>query len=140
VTLIVHPVPVVVDASVAVDLVGAGDPDLAAAWLTWSDDRRLRLAPVILWPELANALLRSRRLPGVLVAELVGAFAASGIEIADRGAAGVREAIVLAERHDLTIYDATYLWLAMDVDGELATRDRALVRAATATGVPLALP
>ena len=139
-TLLVHPVPVVVDASVAVDLVGAGEPDLAAAWRAWGNERRLRIAPVLLWPELANALLRSRRLPGVLVAELVAAFAASGIEIADRGAAGVREAIVLAERHDLTIYDAMYLWLAMDVDGELATRDRALVRAATAEGVPLALP
>lgn len=139
-TLFVHPVPVVVDASVAVDLVGAGEPDLAAAWRAWGNERRLRIAPVLLWPELANALLRSRRLPAVLVAELVAAFAASGIEIADRGAAGVREAIVLAERHDLTIYDAMYLWLAMDVDGELATRDRALVRAATAEGVPLALP
>jgi predicted nucleic acid-binding protein len=138
-TLLVHPVPVVVDTSVAVDLVGAGDPDLEAAWRAWGDERRLRLAPAMLWPELANALLRSRRLPGVLVAELVAAFAASGIEIADRGAAGVREAIVLAERHDLTVYDAMYLWLAMDVDGELATRDRALVRAANAEDVPLAL-
>lgn len=139
-TLSIQPVPVVVDASVAVDLVGTGDPDLAVAWRAWSDERRLRLAPVMLWPELANALLRSRRLPGALVAELVAAFAASGIEIADRGAAGVREAIVLAERHGLTIYDALYLWLAIDVDGELATRDRALVRAASAAGVPLALP
>ena len=37
------------------------------------------------------------------------------------------------------MYDATYLWLAIDVDGELATFDRALARAAMAEGVPLAL-
>jgi predicted nucleic acid-binding protein len=39
----------------------------------------------------------------------------------------------------LTVYDATYLWLAVDVDGELATFDRALVRAAQAEGVGLAI-
>ena len=48
-------------------------------------------------------------------------------------------ALALAERHRLSVYDATYLWLAIDVDGELATFDRDLARAAAAEGVPLAL-
>ena len=46
---------------------------------------------------------------------------------------------MLAERHRLSVYDATYLWLAIDVDGELATFDRALATAAEAEGVPLAI-
>ncbi len=41
-----------------------------------------------------------------------------------------------ADRHRLSVYDATYLWLAIDVDGELATFDRDLARAAAAEGVP----
>ena len=48
-------------------------------------------------------------------------------------------AVALAAQHGLSVYDATYLWLAMDVDGELATFDRDLARAATAEGVPLAI-
>jgi predicted nucleic acid-binding protein len=62
-----------------------------------------------------------------------------GLETVDRSAPGVRMALALAERHRLSVYDATYLWLAIDVDGELATLDRALARAAVAEGVPLAL-
>lgn len=69
----------------------------------------------------------------------MGQLEAVGLETADRGAAGVRMAMSLAERHRLSVYDATYLWLAIDVDGELATRDRALAEAAAAEGVPLAL-
>ena len=40
----------------------------------------------------------------------------------------------------LSVYDATYLWLAIDIDGELATYDADLARAAEAEGVPLAIP
>jgi predicted nucleic acid-binding protein len=60
-----------------------------------------------------------------------------GIEPADRGAPGLHEAIILADRHRLSVNDAAYLWLAIDVDGELATLDRQLARAAAVEGVPL---
>ena len=63
---------------------------------------------------------------------------AAGIETADRGPVGVAHAGVLAEQHRLSTYGATYLWLAIDVDGELATFDRALATAAMAEGVRLA--
>jgi predicted nucleic acid-binding protein len=62
-----------------------------------------------------------------------------GIAIADRGPDGIDGAVVLADRHGLTVYDAAYLWLAIDVDGELATFDQALIRAAQAEGVELAI-
>ena len=65
----------------------------------------------------------------------------AGLEVADRGPDGVRLALALAARHGLSVHDATYLWLAIDVDGELATFDRALAAAAAAAvaeAVPLA--
>ena len=40
-----------------------------------------------------------------------------------------REILALARTEDLTIYDAAYLELAMRRGLELATRDRALIRA-----------
>ena len=43
----------------------------------------------------------------------------------------------LAERHDLTIYDAAYLELAMRKGAALATHDRALIRASRSEGVEL---
>lgn len=42
----------------------------------------------------------------------------------------------LAERHDLTIYDASYLELALRLGLPLATADKALVSAARNAGLP----
>ena len=39
------------------------------------------------------------------------------------------QALVLAEQSALTIYDASYLWLAQALGGELVTLDRKLARA-----------
>jgi predicted nucleic acid-binding protein len=129
--------PLVADASVAVDAVLA-EPDAVAAWTRWVETDRILLAPPIAWPEIAQALLR-RGMPPADVAVRLEGLELAGLETADRGRRGVAEAVTLAERHHLSVYDATYLWLAIDVDGELATRDRALARAASDEGVPLAL-
>ena len=48
-----------------------------------------------------------------------------------------RSVHALARRYGLSAYDAAYLDLAMREDARLATRDRALRRAATAAGVGL---
>ena len=137
-TFIVSPTPVVVDASLAVDGV-RGDAVVEDYWQRWAAEGRMLLAPAIVWPEIGNALLgRGKGDAGAVVAGLA-LVRAAGLETADRGPDGVCHAAALAARHGLTMYDATYLWLAIDVDGELATRDRALIRAAEAEGVPLAL-
>ena len=65
------------------------------------------------------------------------ALFAAGVEVADRGLPGVFDAVELAARHGLTVYDAVYLQLVLELDGELATLDRALARAARAEGVPV---
>jgi predicted nucleic acid-binding protein len=128
--------PVVVDASVAIDGL-LDDPVVTAAWRSWIEDDRLLLAPPLVWSEVGQALLR--RMPALDVAIRLEMVEAAGLGTADRGARGAGHAAGLAERHRLSVYDATYLWLAIDVDGALATRDRALARAAVAEGVALAL-
>ena len=133
------PAPVVVDASFAVEALLEGGPSLDR-WLEWIRDGRTRLVPTHFWAELANALLLGRRFEPGRAALTVGAAARAGIETADRGLAGIADALDLADRHRLTVYDALYLQLAADVDGELATLDRDLARAARAEGVGVVTP
>jgi predicted nucleic acid-binding protein len=126
--------PVVVDASFAVEALLEDGPSLER-WVEWIRDRRMRLVPPHFWAELANALLLGRRFEPGRAALTVAAAARAGIETADRGVAGVADALDLADRHRLTVYDALYLQLAADVDAELATLDRDLARAARDEGV-----
>ena len=133
------PAPVVVDASFAVEALLEGGPSLER-WVEWIHDGRTRLVPAHFWAELANALLLGRRFEPGRAALTVGAAARAGLETADRGLAGIADALDLASRHRLTMYDALYLQLAADVDGELATADRGLARAARAEGVGVVTP
>jgi len=129
--------PVVLDASFAVEaLVEGGQP--LERWADWVREGRTRLVPPHFWAELANALLLGRRFEPGRAALTVGATARAGVETADRGVAGVVDALDLAARHQLTVYDALYLQLAVDIDGELATLDRNLARAARAEGIEVA--
>lgn len=139
VPVVVDPVPVVVDASVAVELAIGDRVDVPIAWRTWLAEGRLVLAPAVHWTEVGHVLLRHAGRDAVEAVQRMTVLEGAGLEVADRGPAGIRMAMSLAARHQLSVYDATYLWLAIDIDGELATRDKALVRAAVAEGVPLAL-
>jgi len=134
--LIAAQVPVVVDASFAVAGI-LGDESVNASWERWAMEGRVLLAPPIVWSEVGNALLGRQKVPLAEVVAGLQALEMAGLETADRGPLGVQFAIALAERHRLSVYDATYLWLAIDIDGELATRDRALARAADAEDIPL---
>ena len=133
------PSPVVVDASFVIDGLG-GDTGVTDTLETWASEGRTILAPAIFWPELANALLGRRRVFRSEVVTALRALQAAGVETADRGPAGIEDAVDLAAQHGLSVYDATYLQLAIDVEGELATRDRRLAAAATLEEVPLVEP
>lgn len=137
-TFRVAPTPLVIDASAAVAFLAEDEDALVARWSTWVADRRLRLVPAAFRGEVANALLRGKRLDPAVVGDALRNLEESGFDVADRGLSGMLEAVELAARHGLTVHDAAYLWLAIDVDGELATRDAALIRAAEAEGVPIA--
>jgi predicted nucleic acid-binding protein len=127
---------IVVDASVAVQFL-VGDPRWSAQWSEWAEEGAMLLAPAHFEIEVANALLRSVRLPANEVATQLDRLARSGIEVADRQHAGLLESVSLASGNNLTVYDALYLQLTLDVEGELATLDSALQRAAVAEDVPL---
>lgn len=131
--------PVVVDASVAVELAIGSRADVPAAWQSWLTAERMLVAPSVHWTEVGHALFRRADRVAVRAAERFSLLEIAGVETADRGPIGVRFALDLAERHRLSVYDATYLWLAIDIDGELATLDRDLARAAEDEGVTLAL-
>lgn len=125
---------IVVDASITVPFL-AGDVAWSARWEEWADTDALLLAPPHYPIEVANALLRSARLPAIEVAVHLQRLFASGVETADRGLSGLLGAIELASKHGLSVYDASYLHLALDVDGSLATVDQRLARAAIGEGV-----
>jgi predicted nucleic acid-binding protein len=129
----------VLDASFAGALVLPDEPDPPAALTTPLAEGPL-IAPAH-WPfESANmlqvALRRGRidaegrdnalrQLDDLLVA----------IEPGDPDA--LRHALSLVDRHGLTVYDASYLELAIRLGATLASRDRALIGACKASGTPV---
>ena len=93
-----------------------------------------------LWPlEIANVLVvverrrRLRRSDSARFLELVGALP---IEV-DTATPDPSHLLALAREHGLSAYDAAYLALAMREGIPLATRDRALGKAARLCGVSL---
>jgi predicted nucleic acid-binding protein len=95
-----------------------------------------------LWPlEALNGLLtaeRRGRIDTAVRRRLAGFLQALPIIIDDETASQVWSSTAhLAERHQLTAYDAAYLELALRLDLPLATSDSALMTAAEAAGVPL---
>lgn len=127
---------VVADASVAVRLL-LGDAPWIAAWRAWTAAGAMVLVPAHFGHEVANALLRSARVGVPESIAMLGRLFRTGVAVADRGLGGLEGSVVLAERHSLSVYDAAYLDLALDVDAELATLDGALRAAAEAEQVPV---
>ena len=98
-------------------------------------------APV-LWPlEVLNALAmaeRRRRLDRDIRHRLAGFLRDLPVSIdVDSVNLAWTDTAVLAERHDLTLYDAAYLELAQRLQLPLGTLDGALRTAATSAGVAL---
>jgi predicted nucleic acid-binding protein len=125
---------IVVDASVAVRFVQA-EPHWLDEWNDWVESGAMILAPSHFGHEVANALLRSTQVGAMRAQAMLAALFGAGVEMTDRGLPGLLGSIELAEQHGLTVYDAAYLDLALDIDGALATLDRKLEAAAIAEGV-----
>ncbi len=94
------------------------------------------------------ALWEFEVLNGLRSAHRRGRISDAGIATALRGLAGLRidtyrhsidrpQVLALAERLDLSVYDASYAWVAMDSNLPLATMDTALGKAAAAAGITL---
>jgi predicted nucleic acid-binding protein len=107
--------------------------------------RRLATSAAVvpqLWPlEVANVLalaVRKGRLTVAKRAQFIAVLDASPIHVDAETARNAFDRVLpLADAHQLTTYDATYLELAMRSGVPLATLDQQLRAAATAAGVPL---
>lgn len=101
------------------------------------DDRlagAVLVAPVLLQFELTNVCRTKLRQFPNLRATLLDQFLA-GMEIPiETHEVDHLESLSLAERFNLTAYDASYLWLARTLDAELVTLDGQLARAVAALG------
>jgi len=88
-------------------------------------------APALIWFELASiALKKIKSYPGERLHILRAMTLARSMAI--RTTEVDHQAIItLSERTGLTTYDASYLWLAQELGGELVTLDQKLARAAT---------
>lgn len=129
----------VLDASIAVAWCFEDEADPAADALLDSLKARGAVVPALWSLEVANVLLQAERRGRITMTTVDGrlaAFAALPIT-ADTTAwrsTGVA-ALALARLHGLTTYDAAYLELAIRQRLPLATKDKALGRAAAAVGV-----
>jgi predicted nucleic acid-binding protein len=94
--------------------------------------------PALFWFELRNLLLvgeRGGRISQIETARLLKLVGALPIEMDREPDEGL--VLSLARTHKLTVYDATYLEVALRRMLPLATLDRSIVRAAKAEKVPL---
>lgn len=97
-------------------------------------------APALLHQEIGNALLqaaRRRRISGERAAEMLELFLALPIALQSPDAESTRQALEIAVRQGLSLYDACYVELARRRRMPLATLDEALRRAATSEQVTL---
>ena len=116
----------VVDAS-ALAAILFGEPEAEAAAAQIGDSRLV--APALLGFELANVcLVKCRRHPEQRN-NLIAAFALRARFGVEEVAINHGEALALADAVGLTVYDASYLWLADKLGAELVTLDKRLARA-----------
>ena len=83
---------------------------------------------------------RRKRLPLEELAEIMASLQALPIAIEPQDPEALRDLWQLALKHQLTVYDAAYLELALRLALPIATRDAALKRAMLACDVKIAQP
>ena len=119
--------PIVVDCSALAGIV------FQEAWLQEAQVRlagRTLYAPFILQTEICSVALKKLRQGAVVVAnEGLAQWQDFGIELLR---IDIAETFALAQRYQLSAYDAAYLWLAADLTCPLATFDEKLAAAAQA--------
>jgi len=97
------------------------------------------IAPHVFQWEIGNLLIRQkRREPGFDLREAFAALDSFNITLAPPlGKSVVRSLASVAAARGLSLFDAGYLWLAMKIDGAVASRDGGLLDAADAAGLPV---
>lgn len=98
------------------------------------------LVPMLWFYEVGNGLLMAHRRRRITLDQIAGFLArlkALPIEAAAQTPDELLDLPTLAQKHDLTNYDAAYLALAMSHNLPLATTDADLKNAAVTSGVPI---
>lgn len=124
----------VVDASATIDTLLGIEPWQERMESLIRDDVML-FAPSGFPLEVATGLLVGQRRSPAEVRAHLRRVESLEIELSDLASERIAECIGLAARHHLTVYDAAYLHLALELDAELVTGDRAMARAARAEGL-----
>ena len=128
---------IVVDASAVASWLLASQSTRAAEALLLDLDKYDLAAPDIFQWEIGNLLIRQARRDGQF--DLETAFERLDefqIELARPLARRqARRLTFLAAGHDMSLFDASYLWLAMGLGATMATRDRRLIHTARTAGV-----
>ena len=130
---------IVLDASTALSFVLEDEFDATAQSVLAEVQHTGALVPGLWHFELFNALSaaeRRGRITQAGIAHALRGLSRLRIETDSRPMDGV-QIIDVARRFSLSAYDATYLWLAIDSNLRLATRDERLSQAARAAGVTL---
>jgi len=133
--------PAIVDCSAVLCWCFADEATNASERLLARVERHGAFVPLIWRIEVANVLLmadRRGRLPAGVMAERLGWLAALPIQEDTAGSDHLWKWVVdLAAGERLTVYDASYLELALRLALPLATKDRDLVAAARRRGADL---
>ncbi|UCF30711.1 MAG: type II toxin-antitoxin system VapC family toxin [bacterium] len=85
-------------------------------------------APALLWFEIASVCLKKVATHPSKEKELFSVFGLLGRLAIDRVEVAHLETIRLAQETGLTTYDASYLWMAKELNGELITLDEKLAQ------------
>jgi predicted nucleic acid-binding protein len=117
----------VVDASVLAAIL-FGEPEGATAVQSIADARLV--APDLIDYERANVAVKKARRHPALADRISSALELLSLLPVTRRTVPAGEAFALARQHNLTAYDASYLWLAQTLGAELVTLDGALARIA----------
>ena len=130
----------VIDASIALGWLLDDERTATALRLLDQLGQQRALVPPLFWLEVGNALhaaARRKRLARAAV-EVFDDLKRLPIAVdTESPVQTTREALSLAARHDITVYDATYLELALRARAPLATLDAALAVAAGRAGAAL---
>lgn len=86
-------------------------------------------APNLIGFEVANACLKKIRAAPSEREKLLEAFSLLDALSITLDTVDLKAAVALAEQMKLSLYDASYLWLARTLDAELVTLDEKLARA-----------
>lgn len=99
------------------------------------DGSELLVAPELLCYEVGNVLATKLRLASQDTIELFGHFLDLEVQTYSLGAEEYRASLDLAERYKITVYDASYLALALVLDTRLVTADKKLALRASPLGI-----